>query len=666
MAGGVVRSLITRILFKSDASGLKKVETHTRAAKREMRAASRAAYTLKRDLKGMALGFRHVVGALIAGRVAKLFTHDFAKAADEAAKFARGLGISTEAYQAMTHAAGLSGITIQELNVALPKLAQNAGNAADGSKAAADAFRRAGVDIKTAGGKFKDPIRLMTEIADSFKEGRIQGNRTQVLMNLFGRSGKKMGVLLEGGSKGIKAAMLEAKKLGVVLSVSEAKIAEDYNDEMLRTVSVLKGVRNQIAVKLLPAVTKNLHAFVAWAKSGDNLRRALHLAGVAAKFLAVALAAIVTVKLAQTFTTLVGVLKKTAFWMRINGIAALKTAAKYMLIVAAVAAVVLVIQSLYVWSKGGKSAVGDLFEHFGVADKARAVVNALGAAVKWLGTVGYSVAKIVWKLIVLQHQMYKALWREFGPALIALGYAIRDLFNELWPVILDGFEVFKTALTSGVIVLGQVWRAIKPGLLELQAALIEIWIAVKPGLTALWLAWLKIQEVLWSLIKKALPYLGTVAKGSLQVLVVMIVASINALTLLIKMVTWLVKAMKWAAGQIAKAWNAALGPIKKLVDGIASKVGWVVDKAASLTGAKVGITGMAELAAGRRRQLAPGGATTNQISVGAVSVSVQGTADMTPAQFEAAVAAGTKRALDKTVSDTFSIFRPTIGVPVTA
>ena len=65
MAGGAIRSLVTKILFRSDETGLKKVETHTAAAKRQMRAASRAAWQLKRDLRGLAIGTKTLVAALV-------------------------------------------------------------------------------------------------------------------------------------------------------------------------------------------------------------------------------------------------------------------------------------------------------------------------------------------------------------------------------------------------------------------------------------------------------------------------------------------------------------------------------------------------------------------------------------------------------------------------
>ncbi len=650
---GIVRSLITRILFRSDETGLKKVTTHTTEAKREMRAASRAAFMLKRSLKEIGKGIRRwAIGVSVGVFATTKLVAGFAKSTDEAAKFAKGLGISIQAYQGMTHAAALSGVSIQELNVALPKLAQNAGNAADGSKTAALAFSRAGVEIKTAGGKFKDPIQLMNELADSFKEGRFQGNKTQVLMNLFGRSGKKMGVLLAEGSTGIKKAMIEAEKLGIVMTAAQAKIAEDFNDELLRTKSVLLGVRNQIALHLLPAINRNMKAFVAWAKEGDNLKNALARLIIVAKALAVALALVVSVKLGQNLAVLVSVTKKAVFWTRLQGKATLLAYAPYIALAAAIAAVVLIIQSLVVWSRGGKSAVGDLFKSLGIADKMRKLAD--GAAVAWrwlgkqllaLGAMMPDIARHIDRVVSGIHALLSALWNEFGADLTELGKAMVDLFREVYPIMVTLAEAAHRTVIDLIGVLAAAWRDLKPVLVEigkeiakvwrdeiapaLQSVIAELqnlWVVAKPILKSIWELEKDWLGILLKLTKEVIPFLGTVVARTFQAIAIMIKLSIKQLTVFVKSVTFIVNSLREAFNLML----AIAGLQKVGVGGIGAAV------AAAPKGGRAG---------------APAGPVTNTISLGTLSVTVQGTADMTPAEFQTALESGAKKVFQEEINN---------------
>jgi len=638
MAGGVVRSLITRILFKSDPSGLKTVKTHAAQAKREMRAAGRAAFTLKRRLRAVGQDLRNwAIGLGVGGFAIKKLIDGFAKGADESAKFARGLGISAQAYQGMTHAAALSGISVQELNVALPKLAQNAGNAADGSKASALAFRRAGVDIKDASGKFKDPTRLMLDLADSFKEGRIQGNRTQVLMNLFGRSGKKMGTLLAQGSAGIKKAMVEAKRLGIVMSTKQLKAAEDYNDAMLRAKSVLLGVRNTIALHLIPSITDALDKFKAWALEGDNLKKALDRLRMAGKALIVVLALIAAAKVGQTLASLVAVTKKAIFWTRIMGRATLMAYAPYIALAAAIAAVALIIESLVVWSKGGKSAVGDLIEKFGLADGARKVMQALGKAWKAFVAILPDVLKHLLRVADALKRVFVALWDEFGDDLIELGAAIVALWKEVYPEIVSIAQTGTEMLIELIAVLGKSWREdIKPAVKEVASALSDLWVTAKPIIDWLVKANKEWLAILWQFILEAIPILGSMVSRTFKAISLAIKASITSLTIFIKGVT------------------AAISGIKKAINYTLKLLGLQgnTDLGATISKAGVRPNGGTK-AAGVGQQ-------NNTLSVGTLSVAVQGTANMTQAEFEAAVRAGATGALQDEINNVFSGIRSVV------
>jgi hypothetical protein len=630
---GIVRSLITKILFRTDETGLKKVETRTRQVKREMRAASRAAFTLRRDLRSLAFGVKSFAAAVITGRIAQTFTVDFAKAADEAAKFSKSIGITMEAYQGLTFAAKLNGATQENINKALPQLAKRAAEAADGMKKQARGFRRLGVSVKDASGNLKSADRLFLEVADGMVNLKDKGRRTQIAMDLFGRTGATLMPTFLQGAKGIKKAMLEAKKLGIVMTATQAKIAEDFNDELLRTKAVLKGVRNQIAVRLLPAITKNLKAFQEWAKEGDNLEKTLNRIIIAAKGLAVALSLVVAVKIGQSLATLVAVTKKAVFWTRLQGKATLIAWAPYIALAAAIAAVVLVIQSLIVWSRGGKSAVGDLIEHFGLADKARKIVEALKGA--WVAFVAFlpAVGRHLLRVLGAMDKLLTALWNEFGADLTDLGKAMVALFREVYPVMVAAATTAHQAIIELVHALGKAWRDdIKPAVLEVGAALAELWVAAKPALTQMWAVTKEIGAVIFAIAKEAIPAFGKTLALVFRAIAEVIRFTIRQATALVQTVTAIVSGIK-----------SAVNFMLRLV-GLQGK---------TTVGAALGSAGVRPQPAAA----VPTGPTTNTLSVGTVSVSVTGTANMTPEELQAAVEIGTKKVFQEEINNAVASVR---------
>lgn len=682
-----VRELVSKILFRTDATGLKKVESNTRAAKRQMRAASRAAWSLKRDLRGLAIGFKGMIAAAIAGRVTKIFTEDFAKATDEAVKFSKAIGISLESYLGLTHAVRLSGGDIGDMNKALGQLQKRALEVTQGNKMQALAFNDLKVKVRDASGGLKKADVLLLEIAESFKRSVPESKRAGLAMQLLGRNGQKLVPMLMAGKKGITEMMAEAKKLGIVMSKEQAAVAERYNDEMLRAKSVLMGVRNIIALKLLPSISDNLHAFRKWATEGDNLRVWLKRAAIAAKILAAALALVAATKVGNALLVVAGSAKKAWFWMRALGLATMKTYAKFALIGVAIAAAVLAIQDLYVYAKGGESVIGPWFEQFAPAEKIRDILNSVGMAFRTIGKramdagraaipiiiagmqklvpVGRAIIGLLVAVGLALQKVARRLWKEFGPALTELGEALVELFDELWPVIvqaahmiLEAWQALASAmidlwramwphivsvaragrqvLDSIISELRKAWVDLKPAIDEIGKALLSLWGVAKPVLSGILKASLKALKIFMQIAKAALPYLADAFKITFKVIATVITAAIKSLTFMVKTITKVIRAIKSA-----------------------------YDKMTSLLGLQGKVSlGAAIKAAGVP---APGGArpaaasVSQQVSVEGLSVNVSGSANMSPDELKSAVDEGVKRGIQKVLDETAVSFSGVFG-----
>lgn len=512
----------TGFTFNFDGSKLSAIQRGVKRAETNLNtiAAKTEAFTQK--MGGFFQRAKQVVGAYLGFRAVKSITMDYANAADAVAKFSSGLGISAQKYQRVAYAAELNGISIEELNMALPKLAKSAGDAADGSKSMAIAFRRAGVDLKNAEGNIKDPIQLLTEMADGMKGVEDKGRRTQILMNIFGRAGKKMGVLLDQGSDGIKRMMAEADKLGIVMSTRQLKAAERFKDEMLRLKSVFIGVRNIIASRILPTLSNAIEKFRKWWVEGRNAERALRALKLVAIFTGIVIARLVGAAALKQIKLFVQGIWAGVQALRAMGVAGAFAAIKIWAIVAAFALVALAIEDLVGFAQGKDSVIGRILGPSNLAtDLKKALLDIGKAAVK--------------------------AWRDLKPALLdaweALKPSLRELGALLKPIAGPVFKAAIMSLIASLHVLNYSIQQVTAAINVLRAAGSAVSSALKSTAEIVTVAWEDATDAITDGLNDA--------KG-----VAKIVAGALGIDL------------GGAAKAVEQAWNAGLGGIKKALDAL--------------------------------------------------------------------------------------------------
>jgi hypothetical protein len=423
------QEVLTRYGFEFDQSKFAAIERGVKRNVKNLNTVAQKTDQFRQRMGGFFQQAKGVIGAYLGFRAIRTITSDYAQAADQVAKFSSGLGINAQEYQKLTHAAQLNGISIEELNVALPNLAKRAGDAADGSKAIRKAFSDANTEFEKSPGKLKDPIQLMTDLADGLKTMGDENRKTQVLMNLFGRAGKKMGVLMAQGSEGIKKAMAEAEKLGIVLGDKQLKDAENFNDEMLRVKSIMTGIRNTIASRVLPVLNRQLRAFQMWWREGKNAERAmrsLKAIGIALTFV---IGRMITGAVIKQVTLFVRGIWAGVQALRAMGVAGSIATLKVTALFAAIALIGLIIEDLIGFARGKDSVIGRLLGPSKLADDLREALIGIGKdAVK--------------------------AWKDLKPALLdawnALKPALRDIGKELRPLAGPAFRAAIMALIMGI------------------------------------------------------------------------------------------------------------------------------------------------------------------------------------------------------------------------
>jgi hypothetical protein len=217
------------------------------------------------------------IGKLIGGAIATFATGAFAgwikesiDAADAAAETAQTIGISIEAYQGLSFAASTAGVEQEGLTGALTKFNKTISQAAAGGKKQAQAFADLGLSVRDNNGDLKTADKLMLEVADKFQGYTDGANKTAIAQDLFGKSGAKLIPLLNSGKQGITDLTDQAQRLGLVMSAEAAAAADNFNDNLTVLAGVSRGMANNLAAELLPALNDIVGLMIDLADNSDT------------------------------------------------------------------------------------------------------------------------------------------------------------------------------------------------------------------------------------------------------------------------------------------------------------------------------------------------------------------------------------------------------------
>lgn len=169
------------------------------------------------------------------------------------------LGVTTDALQEYRYAASQAGLSNDEMDQALSQLTRRIGEAANGTKAQAQAFETLGISVKDAEGKVLDAGAAIPLIAEALQKVESPAERAALLMDLFGRAGQKLEPLLADGAKGVNDLRKAAHDLGIVMDRDMIDKADEAADKM----SALKQV---LDAKLAIAVANNADKILALAE----------------------------------------------------------------------------------------------------------------------------------------------------------------------------------------------------------------------------------------------------------------------------------------------------------------------------------------------------------------------------------------------------------------
>lgn len=210
---------IAKILAKL---GLNITEWQTNLTKAQQQANTFASANLMQIKNAVAGAF--TVGAIIA------FTKHAADAAEQTINVSRALGISTNAFQALSAAAKLSGGTQEDVISMLQKLRKAMGGAAEGSKEMRANFTNLGISLEGIG--TADPAAVLEKIAKASQGAATDSQKFNDIIQILGRDSlpKMQEVLNELAEGGLTE--LEKKYRAVINSAEDLANLQNAKQQM--------------------------------------------------------------------------------------------------------------------------------------------------------------------------------------------------------------------------------------------------------------------------------------------------------------------------------------------------------------------------------------------------------------------------------------------------
>lgn len=192
---------------------------------------------------------------------------------DELHDTSQAVAVAASTLQEFRHAAALSGVSVEEMDISLKFLARSMEAASKGSGDQAAAFGKLGVSVRGANGKLRDSGDVMEDLAEKLNALPDGAQKTALAMQLFGRSGNRLIPMLNEGRDGIAAMRKEARDLGLVMSDEAINAADELGDDLTRLSAVSKGLWREAIGPLIPAIGDLVKRFLAWKKANAELIR---------------------------------------------------------------------------------------------------------------------------------------------------------------------------------------------------------------------------------------------------------------------------------------------------------------------------------------------------------------------------------------------------------
>ena len=249
--------------------GLTAAEKKTRASAKKMQSSLN-----KINFKKLAIGVAAfgVAAGLAFKRVMRVIG-SVAELGDKFNKMSLRTGIAVETLSAFDHVAKISGTDIDVFEKSVRYLSKTMLDMSRGIGLAKRTFEELGLSVTDSDGKLKDTTTVLLEVADKIKNMKNETKMAAFASEIFGaKAGTQLLPMLKLGSAGIEELMGKAKDLNLIFSTEGAQAAADYTDAMTELTSSVEGLKRELSLELLPALTSIAQTFTSLIQKKNELK----------------------------------------------------------------------------------------------------------------------------------------------------------------------------------------------------------------------------------------------------------------------------------------------------------------------------------------------------------------------------------------------------------
>ena len=247
---------------------LKKVDSNIGKVGRSFSSFAKASVSLASKL---ALPLTALGG--VGGFSLKAAVDKFTSLGDSIDKASKRAGVGVESLQKLRYAAGLGGMSADQMDQALSKLTDNMGKAARGeNKNLAAIFKRLGISLKDSKGQIRDAADVMRNLAQAVKNNESPAVRMRILTAAFGEElSRRMIPVLEGGAQSLDDMGEQASKLGLVMDQDMVAKSAHLTDTLSIFSQVVDGVSAQVGAALAPTIEGIVSRMQDWVVANKDL-----------------------------------------------------------------------------------------------------------------------------------------------------------------------------------------------------------------------------------------------------------------------------------------------------------------------------------------------------------------------------------------------------------
>lgn len=387
--------------------------------------------------KGVALLAGMAVAAAATGAAIAKWTTSVLAAEQPLINLSSQTGVAIERIQELQYIANISNSSTEALGSSLVNLSKKIGEA--GQKGSEE-FSRLGISVRDSNGRIKSTDRVLSEVGNSFKRLGLSMNEQQYFADALGIDTTLLNMLSRTGKKMSELAM-RARDLGI-LTKKQTSEAMEYNDTLTTMRFAMDGVRRLVAVGLAPEFKRIAESFTdLLIKNKDWIVNGIKaVVGVLGDFLA--MLGRVWPVLAAGAGLFVALKIATLGWAGAIGL----ILSPFVLVTAAIAATLLIVDDLIVAFQGGKSVIADFFQEFLGVDIVSVLKTAWDDLNKFFDDVGRLIGKNLFELFDNPVEYLKSALLD---ALLWPIKKVFELLNKIPGIDIDVGTAFDSSMTPG-------------------------------------------------------------------------------------------------------------------------------------------------------------------------------------------------------------------------